>query len=177
MRYKKSKGSRYARQSSSKYRTPYRSGGAYGGQDNAYKYYRHHPPTGPEKISYEKLTKDERPERIIKVESLPQIRFPEYHLETSVDKIRNIVRETFEKMQLEQIGKQAEIPVQKDEQIEKPTEEHLQAERLEQTPDILKLTMADLLSLESELDPMKLEIPIDQRKDAERRGLESGYDY
>ena len=60
-------------------------------------------------------------------------------------------------------------------------EEPLQTEPvLEQMPDLLDLTMPDLLSLESELDPMNpLEIPLDlQKKDAERRRLEADeYDY
>ena len=100
--YKKSKGSKYsARQRSpDRYRLPYGNDGVYGGQDNAYKYYRHHAPIKPEKVpNYEKLPKDEhQPERIIKVEPSPQIKFPEYHPETSDEKIRHIVKETFEKM-------------------------------------------------------------------------------
>ena len=59
--YKKSKGSKYSakQRSPNRYRLPYGTGGVYGGQDNAYKYYRHHPPIKPEKVSYEKLPKDE----------------------------------------------------------------------------------------------------------------------
>jgi hypothetical protein len=183
--YKKSKGSKYsARQKSPyRYRLPYGTDGVYGGQDNAYKYYRHHPPVKPEKVSYEKLPKYEHPpERIIKVESSPQIKFPEYHPETSDDKIRHIVKETFEKMRIEeQIEKQIETPLQKDERIEKLIEEPLQNEPvLERMPDLLDLTMPDLLSLESELDPMNpLEIPLDlPKKDLEKKRLEvDEYDY
>lgn len=180
--YNKSKGSKYSakQRSPNRYRLPYGTGGVYGGQDNAYKYYRHHPPVKPEKINYEKLPKDEHQPRIIKMESPAQIKFPEYHPETSVEKIRNIVKETFEKMKLEQIDKQVETPLQTDEQIEKPIEEPLQNEPLERMPDLLDLTMPDLLSLERELDSMNpLEIPLDiQKKDLEKRKLEAGeYDY
>ena len=182
--YKKSGGSKYsARQRSpERYRLPYGKDGVYGGQDNAYKYYKHHLPIKPEKVSYEKLPKYEhQPERIIRVESSPQIKFPEYHPETSDEKIRHMVKETFEKMRIEeQIERQTETPLQKDERIEKLIEEPLQNEPLERMPDLLDLTMPDLLSLESELDPMNpLEIPLDlQKKDAERRKLEAGeYDY
>jgi hypothetical protein len=183
--YKKSKGSKYsARQRSPyRYRLPYGTDGVYGGQDNAYKYYRHHAPIKPEKVSYEKLLKYEhQPERVIKVESSPQIKFPEYRPETTDEKIRHIVKETFEKMKLEeQIERQTETPLQKDERIEKLIEEPLQTESVfEQMPDLLDLTMPDLLSLESELDPMNpLEIQLDlQKKDAERGRLEAEeYDY
>jgi hypothetical protein len=181
MRYhKKSRGSKYSTKQRSpyRYRLPYGTDGVYGGQDNAYKYYKHHPPVKPEKVSYEKLPKYEhQPDRIIKIESPPQIKFPEYHPEMSDEKIRHIVKETFEKMRIEeQIEKQTETPLQKDEQIEKLIEEPA----FEKMPDLLDLTMPDLLSLESELDPMNpLEIPLDlQKKDAERRRLEAGeYDY
>ena len=81
----------------------------------------------------------------------------------------------------EQIEKQTETPLQKDERVEKLIEEPLQTEPVfEQMPDLVDLTMSDLLSLESELDPMNpLEISLDlQKKDAEKRRLEADeYDY
>ena len=174
--YKKSKGSRYAKQSSPyRNRSPYRIEGVYGGQDNAYKYYRHHPPLRPEKVNYEKLPKYEHPERIIKVESPPQIKFPEYRPESSDEKIRNIVKETFAKMRIEeQIERQTETPEQKDERIEELIEP-LQTERM---PDLLDLAMPDILSLENELDLNPLEVPLDPKRETERRRLEAGeYDY
>jgi hypothetical protein len=185
LRYKKSRGSKYSRKQGSPYRSgvPYGTAGVYGGQDNAWKYYRHHPPVKYEKEKYEKIPKEEHgSDRVIKIESTPEIKFPEYHPEVSQERIRSIVNETFAKMKLEEeLVKNSETPIEIEKTIDNPLEVKPPDLLIEKYPDPLDLAMPDLKLLENELlypfNP--LEIPLEaQKKDFEKRKLEAGeYNY